>query len=280
VSYPVCTAANNIDDRRLLNLANPQASLGYVTQYDDGGTQGYNGLLLDMRLRHGDALNLNANYTWSHCIGLPTITLLNPGANYVHQAYQNNGPINRNMDVGNCVGDRRHIFNTTMVARTPRFSGGVGRLFSDWSFSTIFQARSGQPLDVIMGTDVALNGFQGNNGTQRPNQVLANPYGDRSSLNNYFNAAAFAAPAVGTYGNLGAYALTGPGYWEWNEAVSRQFRIGEDQRLEFRAEAFNVTNSLRRGNPGTSQGSANTFGRILSSAGGPRILQFAVKYVF
>ena len=43
---------------RLLDLANPQANLGYMTQYDDGGTQGYNGMLLDMRWRHGHNLNL------------------------------------------------------------------------------------------------------------------------------------------------------------------------------------------------------------------------------
>src|SRR3989449_9697982 len=114
-----------------------------------------------------------------------------------------------------------------------------------------FQARSGQPLNLLIGTDQALNGFSGNPpGTQRPNQVLASPYGDRKSLTNYFNQAAFVVPATGTYGNVGAYSVVGPSYWDWSEAVSRQFRIREDQRIEIRAEAFNVTNSLRLGNPG------------------------------
>jgi hypothetical protein len=112
------------------------------------------------------------------------------------------------------------------------------------------------------------------------NQVLADPYGDRSSLTNYFNRSAFVAPAAGTYGNVGGFSVTGPGFWEWSEAISRQFRISESQRLEFRAEAFNVTNSLRRGNPGTTLSNTNTFGVINSSASGPRILQFALKYVF
>ena len=72
-----------------------------------------------------------------------------------------------------------------------------------------------------------------------------------------------------------ALSITMLSFW-----ISRDFRIKEGQRLEIRAEAFNVTNSLRRGNPGVTLASANTFGRILSSNGGPRIMQFALKYAF
>ena len=225
----------------------------------------------------GQNLNLNANYTWSHCIGLPTITLLNPGANYIHQAYQNNGSTNRNLDIGNCNQDRRQIMNTTMVAKTPKFSGKtLNMLASGWSLSTIYQVRSGAPLTITSGTDLALNGFS----SQRPSQINANAYGDRDALTGYFNTAAFAQTTAGTYGNLGIGTVVGPGFWEWDESISRQFQIREGQQLEFRAEAFNVTNSLRRGNPGVGLSNANTFGVIQSSVGGPRILQFALKYVF
>jgi hypothetical protein len=199
----------------------------------------------------------------------------------VHQAYQNNGPQNRSLDTGNCVQDRRHIANVTFVAKTPNFGNRALRTIgSGWSFSTIYQQRSGAPLNVILGTDVALNGFQGNNGTQRPNQILPSVYGDRSSLNQYLNATAFGSPAPGTYGNVGAYSVVGPGYWGWDQSISRQFQLSEEQRIEFRAEAFNVTNSLRRDNPSVSLNNTNTFGIIRSSVGGPRILQFALKYLF
>ena len=136
----------------------------------------------------GNNLNFSANYTWSHCIGLPMDTLLNPGANYPHGPYQNNGDRDRNQDAGNCIrADRRHIANATLVARTPTFSNNTLRLIaSGWSFSTIFQARSGEPLNIILGTDAALNGFT----TQRPSQVLGESYGDRSSLTRYLNRAA------------------------------------------------------------------------------------------
>jgi hypothetical protein len=299
-----CSTSSNVNQRRILNLYNPAASLGYMTQYDDGGTQGYNGLLLDARWRKGN-VNISGNYTWSHCIGLPVITLLNPGSNYIHQAYQNSGPVNRNLDVADCDQDRRQMFNMTAVVQTPKFSNNaVSVLATGWSLSTIFSARSGRPLNILTGTDTALNGFQGNSGTQRPNQILANPYGNRNSLSNYLNAAAFAVPSVGTLGNVGYNSIISPSYWEWNEAVSRQFQVREGQKIEVRAEAFNLTNSFRPGYPGTNLGNANTFGRILCNAastlgnnsgtgctppgqigagptsGGPRIMQFAVKYVF
>jgi hypothetical protein len=300
VSYPVCSTAANLNQRRLLNLANPNANLGYVTQYDDGATQGYNGMILDVRWRRGQNFNLNANYTWSHCIGLPTTSTLNPGQNYLHEAYQNNGPVGRKLDMGDCfLADRRQIFNATALARTPKFANNLVRaVASDWSFSTIYQQRTGQALTVYLGNDQALNGFTSSTTNQRPNQILANPYGDRNSLTNYLNAAAFSIPAQGTYGNGSQSNIRGPGFWEWDEAVSREFQIAEGKRVEFRAEAFNVTNSFRPGNPATTLSAPNTFGKILCSAqynntngnsgcsataqtsGGPRIIQFAVKYSF
>jgi hypothetical protein len=103
----------------------------------------------------------------------------------------------------------------------------------------------------------------------------------------WLNTAAFAAPAAGTFGNLGVGAILGPGFWEWDQAVSREFRIREGQTLNLRVETFNLTNSLRPGNPGTTIGSVNTFGVITADATPPspttapaRVLQFAVKFVF
>jgi hypothetical protein len=61
--------------------------------------------------------------------------------------------------------------------------------------------------------------------------------------------------------------------------VSRQFRIGMTQQIELRVEAFNVTDSLRLGNPIASMSDAR-FGSIVSSNGGPRVMQIAVKYIF
>jgi hypothetical protein len=78
---------------------------------------------------------------------------------------------------------------------------------------------------------------------------------------------------------MGVGTLRGPGFWDWSQTVSRKFPVAEGKQVEFRAEAFNVTNSVRLGNPIVSL-SGGQFGRITSSNGGPRIMQFALKYIF
>ncbi len=309
-----CTTSSNVNQRRLLNLSVPGTQLGYISQYDDGGTQGYNGLLLATNWRVGSHVNLNFNYTWSHCIGLPLITLLNPGANYIHQAYQNIGPANRNLDVGDCLQDRRQVANITLVAQTPRFQNRFARMIgSGWTFGSTVVARTGDPLTnsgtggiggIITGSapDIA-TGFGGNPpGTQRVNQVLADVYSSTQGQScgspgafclQWLNPAAFQAPPLGTFGNMGINSVRGPGFWEWDEAISRQFRIHEQQTVELRVECFNPTNSLRPGDPAITLSAPNTFGRILNDATPPpggaggsatnapaRVFQFALKYVF
>ena len=91
-------------------------------------------------------------------------------------------------------------------------------------------------------------------------------------------------PALGTLGNQGRNTLKLPTDWQFNVALSRAFHVRESQSVEFRAEAFNVLNSFRPGDSNTGQViSANwtsaQFGKLLT-AQDPRIMQFALKYLF
>ena len=113
-----CSTAANINQRRLMNLANPNEQLGYVTQYTDQGFQRYHGMLLNSRLDIGQYVNLNGNYTLSECKGLTMPSILNNGWGQLHQAYQNAGPQDLSLDEGPCDSDRRHIGNVTAVIRT------------------------------------------------------------------------------------------------------------------------------------------------------------------
>ena len=275
--------ASNLNQRRSLYLENPTraANLGQVTQYDDGATQKYHGMLLNTTWRPNSGVNINANYTWSHCLA-DTIfqgTPPNPGQNPPNVN-------NRSLDRGNCIGDRRQLFNLTGVAQTPRFEGRALRMLATgWTTSVIYRYTTGAYLNVSTGVDRSLTGV--NNGQQRVNLVNSNIFSDsrgaacagRAPCMNWFNPGSFAQPALGTNGNFGYQNALGPGFWQFDMALSRQFKVTEGQRVEIRGEAFNILNSIRPQNPATTFAAANTFGLILS-AYDPRIMQFAVKYVF
>ena len=83
---------------------------------------------------------------------------------------------------------------------------------------------------------------------------------------------------MGTLGNMGRHNIRGVNAWAFDTAISRIFQFREAQRLEFRAEAYNVLNRFRPGDPNAALNSS-TFG-IIRTAQDPRIMQFALKYVF
>ena len=299
-----CSTTANENQRRLLELTNPSAgnTYGSLTSLDSSGTQHYDGLLVNARFRLGENVNLAGNWTWSHCIGLPITELNNAGATYLNTPYQNNGPVNRHLDMGDCVAgslDIRHIVNVTLVVNTPKFSGTwARRLGTGWTLSTIVTYRSGIPYEAELGTDNALNGFNpagANPIPQRPNQLLSDVYATNKGQScspapcvSYLNSAAFGVPTTGTYGNMGIGDLRAPAFWEWDQTVSRSFPVTEHTHLEFRVEAFNVTNSVRLAAPNATLG--GTFGTITTdqsttgsssaTGSGGRIVQLAMKYVF
>jgi hypothetical protein len=140
--------------------------------------------------------------------------------------------------------------------------------------SGIYRRSTGSWLSVTT-VDRTLNGVA----NQRANQILESPYLDEAGPSaQYLNPAAFAQPALGTIGNMRPNNIQGPSTWQFDLALSRSFQVMEAQRLELRAEAYNVTNSFRVGSVTTALNNAR-FGQITTS-GDPRILQFALKYVF
>jgi len=275
ISYPVCSTTANTDQRRRLALENPVAGslFGFISRIDSGGKADYNGLVLSVQRRAVRGVTVNANYTWSHCITDPWDQSTNSGVGGTGWT----SPNDRSASRGNCstaATDRRHLLNLTALAETPQFSNPTLRtVASGWRFSPIFRILSGDYLTITTNQDRALNSVVG----QRVDQVLASPYGSKT-VSNYLNPNAFALPALGTLGNAGVASVAGPGYWQFDAALSRTFQLHEAQKLEFRAEAFNVTNSFHMMDPDTTLNS-NTFGQVLS-ARDPRIMQFALKYYF
>jgi hypothetical protein len=274
VSYTPCSSTANLTQRRRLILQNPAQGkfYGSVGQMDDGGTSNYNGLALSVQRRAIKGVTLQANYTWSHCIGdLGNTSMGVAGTNYMI-------PGNRASSRGNCSSnsvDRRHLFNLSSVYQTPQFSTRMVRfLASGWQVSGIVRIQSGNFLSVTSGVDGALTGST----AERANLILPNPYAPAKNAAQYLNPAAFQAPATGTYGNLGIASIEGPGWVTIDMGLVRNFRIRESQALQLRGEAFNLPNHTRLDNPTTALNSS-TFGKILT-AEDPRIVQVAVKYTF
>ena len=282
-TFPNCSAAP-IDVRRELTQANPAVGqyIGYLDWVTDAGWQEYHGLLLSFQRRAAGGVATSANYTWSNCEGLINQggSPLNVGTGYMIPVSLINPPSEAEMeqifeaDRGPCSNNRRHIFNMTASVETPEFANTALRMVaSGWRLSGVYRAMSGSTLNLETGADRALTGMQ----DQRPNQILDDPYGDKT-LDNWLNPAAFAQPALGTHGNAGRNAYEGPGRQVVDLSLVRAFRFLGTQQIEARVEAFNAFNWFLKGNPTTNLSSAN-FGRILG-AGDPRIMQFALKYSF
>ena len=277
-------STGNTNQRRLAYLRNPSPKegglLGFVDQFESGGTASYNGMILSVQKRLSRGVSLSANYTWSHCIGDIPIGSLVGGAGGTYEDANN-----RRRDRGNCQTgtldgtqalDRRHIANFNAVLESPKFNGRILRaVASDWRLSPSYRMLSGAFQTVSTGIDYALTGASG----QRPNQVLANPLCDHPNAACWINPAAFAQPANGTLGNLGRSNVPGPGLWSIDMALSRGFRVRENINVELRGEAFNLTNSYRAGPVTTARNNTAQFGQILT-AQDPRIMQVALKLVF
>ena len=272
VNYATCTADSNLNQRRVLFLENPTLgqALSYVNRIADVGTQSYRAVRLSMRRAAGTGVSLSANYTLSHC---KADTEVEGGWLQFEEGYVN--PADPSYDRGNCGNSRRHIGNVSIGAETPDFANTALRvLASGWRVSGVLNARSGGWLTIITDRDIAGTGIV----NQRLNQVSDEVYGDKS-LTNYFNPAAFAYPAPGTFGNHERNSIEGPGFWTVDLALSRLVRFLSDQTLEMRVEAFNLLNHVNWANPNSNYDSRN-FGRITAINGNMRIVQFGVKYGF
>ena len=277
-SFANCSVGT-LDFRRALTVADPQKGQ-YISNLDyftDHGTSLYNGLLISWQHRAGRNFTSNINYTLSKCTGFPSQggSTPNVASGYMVPVSLINTPANGNelldQDKGPCDWDRRHVFNATASVLSPEAWGTFG---SGWRLSGILRAYSGGPFSITTGTDRALTG---NTGVQRVNQVLDDPYGAKT-VDNWLNPAAFAQPAFGTFGNSGRNAYRGPGQKVVDLSLVRSFRFSQTHRIEARLETFNAFNWFRQNNP-VNNLTSTTFGRI-TSAGDPRIMQFALKYSF
>jgi hypothetical protein len=152
-----------------------------------------------------------------------------------------------------------------------------------WRYSPIATARTGTPVNVILGTNPT-GSFPG----VRPD-LVGNPVLPRSkrTIDAWFNTAAFAAPppvqgGAIVAGTAGRNLITGPGFIGFDSSLAKDFVYRDRWKLQVRLEAFNTLNSEHFNGP-DGNFSDGTFGQITSDQGGTgasRIVQLAGKFYF
>jgi hypothetical protein len=234
----------------------------------------YSGLQLTLEKRVSHGLSLLANYTWSK--ELNDFAPLGAGSN--------TNPFIREFDYGLSDDDLTDAFKLSLVYQLPEFrhSGWQNRLTSGWSVSSIASWQSGFPFSVFSGYDNSFSGIGADRadliGTSIAQARLDPGRSHGQLVQEYFNIAAFDPNAIGTYGNTGKNVLRGPGFFDTDFALMKNTKLTERTTLQFRAEAFNLFNSVNFLNPDNIV-TDSAFGQ-LTAAQSPRILQFALKILF
>jgi len=179
--------------------------------------------------------------------------------------------------------DRTHNFQLYGTYLLPFGKGermltqGIGAAIAGgWQVNAILSRTSGQPFTVT----ASATSLNSPDNTQTANQVVTNVaiLGGHGTGQPYFDPSAFAAVTTPTFGNSGRDILRGPGVFNLDASVFRNFNIREHLKLQFRAESFGVTNTPQFANPGSTLGTA-TYDTISSSTG-ERQIRFALKVMF
>jgi hypothetical protein len=269
-NYALPPAAGAIQARRLY------PAFGAITLAASDGWSSYHSMQVKVERRFSQGLGMLAAYTWAKAMD-----------QHGGEAEQGGGiqnPTNRAASRGLAGFDLRHRFSVAVNYDLPfgagqRYAqdGLVSLLAGGWHTSTIVAVRSGFPFSVTASGDTANAGagtvFANLNGDNHGNL----PSGEQT-IDRWFNTAAFSAPDPFTFGTAGRNILTGPGAATVDFSVTRDFRLGGERRLQFRAEAFNLFNRVNLGRPNSTVGTA-AFGTI-RAASAAREMQFALKYLF
>lgn len=248
-------------------------------------TASYNGLLTSVTRRFSRSL-LGVSYTWSRSIGYVddqdgTLTW-----NWVPM-------LNRNKAVQGF--DRTHNLQFYGNYALPfgkgqkwAQSGLSSAIFGGWQTNWILSQYSGTPFNITTsGTSVNAPG-----NTQTPDQILPTVeiLGGHGSGDPYFNVNAFAPVTDVRFGNAGRNIVRGPGTFNLDASLFRDFKFAERYTLQFRAEMFGVTNTPQFNNPGATasnltrnaDGSIRSLGGFgeITGAVGERQIRFAAKFTF
>lgn len=238
---------------------------------DNVGNSKYNALVAKLEKRLSRGITFTAAYTYSK--------LLDDASSVFSQTIFT-GPVlnttgaadayNRHLEKDVSSGDIPQTFAVGFTYDIPRIWKLAG-----WQIAGLVRAQAGDAVAVTQATN---NNSSLGIAVQRPNRISNPNQFDGRSVAKYFNTAAFTAAPQFVIGTSSRNPVRGPGLQNADLMIGKTFRINERINLEFRAEAFNVSNTPPLNDPNGSFGSA-AFGTI-TSAGNPRDFEFVCKVHF
>ncbi|MBI3895481.1 MAG: TonB-dependent receptor [Acidobacteria bacterium] len=277
------------DPRGPDNRVNP--AFGAITMLGSDAQSFYNSLQLSLSKRSSRGNSVQASYTLSKSVDDASSS----GGDAVESSTSSQYGLRRTLDRGLSDFDIRHRFVVSYFYSLPfgqgrawLNSGFLSTVFGGWRVGGIMSRRAGTPysIEVRLRKDGYL--FS----ATRPNLVPGrsnNPViGDRLR---YFDVTAFSAPPKGTLGNLGRNTVIGPGEFNMDISLQKEFSIDSRRRLEFRAEIFNLPNHTNfskntstgvvvlTGDPDSPKAGASA-GRVDKTSSTARQIQFALRLSF
>ena len=236
------------------------------------GSGNYNALQVALNRSLSNGLSYLVAYTWSKAIDVGCTDRENCSV-------QDPWHLNTNRSVASF--DLPHVLSASVTYdlpfgpsrqfRTP--SRVLNQIIGDWQLNTILTLHSGVPFTLLAAGDIANTGNTGN--YERLDRVgnLSLP---KKSIHEWFNTAAVTVPQPYTFGDLGRNALRSD--WSKNDDLSvfRSFSLPGERSLEFRAEAFNFTNTPTWAAPHNNI-SLPQFGQVTATSSTSRQLQLALK---
>jgi len=145
-----------------------------------------------------------------------------------------------------------------------------------WQIGVIPTLHTGFPLTIKLSSDPSGTSAR----SFRPN-VIGTPH-DPHQVGpgaEWLDISAYATPAKFTFGNAGTGIVRGPGMERVDLSLAKQFHFTEKRFIEFRMEAFNLTNTPIFSSPASQSIQSSLFGQIRSSVG-ERNVQLVGKFYF
>jgi hypothetical protein len=264
----------------LLGPGNAQLRRPYP-QYDGiGGTNSFDGesvydaLQLSAEKRASHGLTLMANYTVSKTLDNCSFDHTSGAGCTWQNAYDPAASYGLSqLDVPQSLASEA-IYQLGTFRHSTADWKALNDVVGGWQVSGVFTAESGIPFTpTTAGTNLS-NSLAG---TWLPNRIgngtVSNP-----TINEWFNPAAFAAAAPYTYGNGGRDILFGPGFWDFDFALAKNFRLGERANLQVRVDTYDLLNHPNFGLPNSSVGSASA--GVITSATTNRLVQLGARLNF